>query len=378
MRTKKTAAKTRVAPPHRAPGRSIVLLDQQPIRDAASGEARRIMREIQGLTESLAEFDRTVLPAYGRWEAKHLEPLLVEERELNAKISRLARLVELADLESLFSGRDPYDIFEQASREEQDAEPQNGGSRDEGEPEPQPDDSEFPEEERDFRSYVRFVFGDDPDTLGPRRYQRLFGEYRKWRAKIGEASRSASTRKEKDVPARVKEIYRILVRRLHPDTGKSRNDPHTRKLWDDLQAAYAAMDLERLEVLLAITDLHETGGSMRSTIFHLRQVARELWNQLHALKLRLGQARKTPAWTYWHAKNRKKAGDKIRADALKRVESARKELAQLEAEIAEWKRESREKKQIVFGKHRAPKQAKRKTGDPSPSARQGAFDFGEE
>ncbi|MBU6181727.1 MAG: hypothetical protein KGR46_02805 [Verrucomicrobia bacterium] len=373
MRSRRQPASAMRRRVHVSGERRIVLLDQQPIREAASGEARKIMREIQGLNEALSEFDRTIRPAYERWERKNLAPLLDEERALKAKIERLERLVDMADLESLFSGKDPYDIFEKAAQEDEG----EAGHKEEAKAAEDNNDGEFPEEERDFRSYVRFVFGDDPDSLGPNRYRRLFDEYRKWRAKIGEASRSASARKSEDVPARVKEIYRILVRRLHPDTGKSRQDPHTRKLWDDLQAAYAAQDLERLEVLLAITDLHETGGAMRSTVFHLRQVARELGNQLHSLKVRLMQARKTPAWIYWHSKNRRKAGEKIRSDVLKRVEAARKELEAVEAEIEEWKRESAAKKRLEFGKSRAPKRAKRKTASARTEV-QNDFDFGEE
>lgn len=373
MRSRRQPASATRRRVHVSGERRIVLLDQQPIREAASGEARKLMREIQGLNESLSEFDRTIRPAYERWERKNLAPLLDEERALKAKIERLERLVDMADLESLFSGKDPYDIFEKAAQEDED----EAGHKEEAKAAEDNNDAEFPEEERDFRSYVRFVFGDDPDSLGPNRYRRLFDEYRKWRAKIGEASRSASARKSEEVPVRVKEIYRILVRRLHPDSGRSRQDPHTRKLWDDLQSAYAAQDLERLEVLLAITDLHETGGAMRSTVFHLRQVARELGNQLHSLKVRLMQARKTPAWIYWHSKNRRKAGEKIRLDVSRRVEAARKELEAVEAEIEEWKRESAAKKRLEFGKSRAPKRAKRKTASARTEV-QNDFDFGDE
>lgn len=374
--------KRRTAGSGAAPGRgafsgerSLVLLDQQPIREAASGEARKILREIEGLNEKLSEFDRTVVPAYERWEAKNLAPLLAEERELNAKILRLERLLEVANMEALFSGRDPLEIFEQVFSEEaaeEEAEKVDesgaGGAAED-------DDANLPEEERDFRSYVRFVFGDDPDSLGTRRYKRLFGEYRKWREKIGAASRPGSSRQSRDVPARVKEIYRILVRRLHPDTGASRQDPHTRRLWDDLQGAYAAGDLERLEVLLAITDLHETGGALRSTVYHLRQVARELGNQLHGLRVRLLQARKTPAWMFWNSKNRMKAGEKIRSGVLKRVEEARRQLASLEAEIERWKAAAAKSRRMERGKRTAGKRGRAKVAGGEA---QGAFDFGGE
>lgn len=344
-------------PPHvrYSKDRRIVLLDQQPLREEAGGEAKRIMREVNEHAEKLAEFDRTILPAFERWETENLGSLLDEERRLNAKIGELERLLDFADFEALFTGRDPYEIFEEAKREfagdtPRDSENESGDSPP-PEPEPDPDEG-FDPEERDFRSYVRFVFGDDPDSIGKRKYQRLFDDYRRWRGKMG-AGRPAARRDSKDIPARVKEIYRILVRRLHPDTGRDRTNPQTRRLWDDLQEAYAAQDLERLEVLLAITDLHESGSAMRSTLFHLRQVARQLRTQLDGLKLRLLQAKKSPAWSLWHAKNRPSAEKKLRAAVEKRVESAKIQLADLEAEVARWKEESERKK----ARKRRPKSA---------------------
>ncbi|MFM8983222.1 MAG: hypothetical protein ACKOLA_10015, partial [Spartobacteria bacterium] len=67
--------------------RRIVLLDQQPLREEAGGEAKRFMREVNEHSETLAEFDRTIRPAFERWEAENLGPLLDEERRLNAKIA---------------------------------------------------------------------------------------------------------------------------------------------------------------------------------------------------------------------------------------------------------------------------------------------------
>lgn len=325
---------------HHCKDRRIVLLDQQPLREEAGGEAKRMMREVHEHSEKLAEFDRMIRPAYERWESENLGPLLAEERRLNARIAELEHRIHYADFESLFTGRDPFEIFEESDREFSEdtesggpagpnGEAQNGNDPDEG----------FDPEERDFRSYVRFIFGDDPDDLGPAKYKRLFEDYRRWRSKMGGVSTSKKP-ESPDAPARVKEIYRILVRRLHPDTGRERSNPQTQKLWIDLQEAYAAHDLERLEVLLAITDLHENGSAVRSTLFHIRQVARQLRNQLDGLKVRLRQARKSPAWTFWHAKDRSRVGEKIRASVESRILSAKKQLAILEAEVQRWKEEA--------------------------------------
>jgi hypothetical protein len=227
---------------------------------------------------------------------------------------------------------------------------QAGGEPDRSQPEPEPEpeedpdaQKEFTDEEREFRSYVRYAIGEDPDYFDKRQYKKLFNEYREWKQKR-EGHASSVSRKKEDIPARVKELYRVLVRRLHPDTGRERSNPHIQKLWHDLQDAYAALDVERLEILLAITDLHESGSAVRSSLFHLRQVSRQLRNQLDALKLRIHQAKKSPAWTFWHAKDRKAAGEKLRAAAQKRVLKSKEELTRLEREVERWKEESLRKK----------------------------------
>ena len=358
---------------------SLVLLDQQPLREEAGGEAKRIMREVHEHAEKLAEFDRTIRPAYERWEAENLGPLLEEEQRLKSRISELEQLIDFADFEALFTGRDPYEIFEEASREFADDTPPESEAppREESPPEPDPDPDEgYDPDERDFRSYVRFVFGDDPDSLGKAKYKRLYEDYRRWRQKFG-ASASQKRSDPQDIPARVKELYRVLVRRLHPDTGRERSNPHIQRLWHDLQEAYAALDLERLEVLLAITDLHESGSAVRSTLFHLRQVSRQLRNQLDSLKVRFRQIKKSPAWSFWHAKDRKRAGEKIRAEVNKRVLLAKSQLAALEEELARWKQEALQKKsrrRPEFGSSSKP----RKSGSSkksSASDTQDLFDF---
>ena len=159
----------------------------------------------------------------------------------------------------------------------------------------------------------------------------------------------------------MKEIYRILVRRLHPDTGRDRSNPQTRKLWDDLQEAYAALDLERMEVLLAITDLHEGGSSVRSTLYHLRQVARQLRSQLDGLKVRLRQIKKSPAWTFWHAKDRQSAGEKIRATVVTRIRAAKQQLSILEKEVQRWKEQANRHRECSAKS--SPKKSKKKNFD---------------
>jgi hypothetical protein len=375
---KKRRKKTPPAPEPRfvklSSDRRIILLDQEPLRAEAGRAARKKIGEMEKLSSSLEEFEKTILPAYTRWEEETLGPLLAEERQLNAKIDHLEHLLSTASLEALFTGRDPSEIYADIAREQQEwEERQAGGEPDRSEPElePEPEEDpdakrEFTDEEREFRSYVRYAIGEDPDYFDKRQYKKLFNEYREWKKRREEDCGSA-THKKQDIPARVKELYRVLVRRLHPDTGKSRKDPNIQRLWHDLQNAYAAMDVERLEVLLALTDLHESGSAIRSTLYHLRKVAKEMERTVRDLKNRFREARSSPAWQFWHADNRQKVGAKMRAAVEARIRDAKNHIATLEQQIDFWKQDA------GMSKRKAPKSKGRKSkGD---SSEQGLFDF---
>ncbi len=375
---KKRRKKTPTAPEPRfvklSSDRRIILLDQEPLRAEAGRAARKKIGEMEKLSSSLEEFEKTILPAYTRWEEETLGPLLAEERQLNAKIDHLEHLLSTASLEALFTGRDPSEIYADIAREQQEwEERQAGGEPDRSEPESEPEPEEdpdakreFTDEEREFRSYVRYAIGEDPDYFDKRQYKKLFNEYREWKKRREEDCGSA-TQKKQDIPARVKELYRVLVRRLHPDTGKSRKDPNTQRLWHDLQNAYAAMDVERLEVLLALTDLHESGSAIRSTLYHLRKVAKEMERTVRDLKNRFREARSSPAWQFWHADNRQQIGTKMRAAVEARIRDAKNHIATLEQQIDFWKQDA------GMSKRKAPKSKGRKSkGD---SSEQGLFDF---
>jgi len=321
--------------------RRIVLLDQEPLREEAGRAARKKIGEMERLATSLEEFEKTMLPAYERWAVETLGALQAEEQQLNAKIAHLEHLLSRARLEAFFTGRDPGEIYSEIAREQQEwEERQAAGETHAPEPEePFDPDAErnFSDDEREFRAYMRYACDNEPDQFSKREYKKLFNEYREWKQRR-ESECASTARKKEDVPARVKELYRVLVRRLHPDTGKSRNDPNIQRLWHDLQDAYAGMDVERLEILLALTDLHESGSAIRSTLFHLRKVAKEMERTVREMKSRIREAKASPAWMFWHAGNRDTIAAKFRAAAEARIRDAKNHIATLEEEIDSWKK----------------------------------------
>jgi hypothetical protein len=89
----------------------------------------------------------------------------------------------------------------------------------------------------------------------------------------------------------------------------------------------------------------------------------------------LRQIKKTPAWTFWHSKDRKSAGKKIRQAVEKRVQSSKTELTRLERELARWKEEFLSKKarrRTAGGVQVRGRKTRKKT---SSSDVQGVFDI---
>src|SRR4029077_6802270 len=95
---------------------------------------------------------------------------------------------------------------------------------------------------------------------------------------------------------RVKEIYRRLVRRLHPDL-RADGDATVSSLWHEVQEAYAAGDVARMELLLALSDLSNAPG-VSTTLSQMRSVLSELTRSVRALELSLVEARREDSWNF--------------------------------------------------------------------------------
>lgn len=346
---KKTAPVRRAEGPH-SRDRRLVLIDQIPLRREAEKKALKGLRETVRLRETVVEYERQILPEYVRWENETVGTLLAEERVLEAKLRELTRILEAVDYETLFYDTSPQQAYKEVMREMKRAEDNQRRAEARGfEDEPRDPEEEWDEEagysdnERAFRSFLRRAVGIDPDFLTKREYKKRLAEFLEKMGAVGSSWRPNPD--EADIDSRVKELYRVLVRRLHPDTGASvRRDPLMAQLWHDLQDAYAKRNAEQLELLLAMTDLHEGHGGMKSTLFHMRRAASEFMRRSRELKGRVREIRTTEAWVFWHTPDRGKLAVKLKAEVEARVKIARKKIAECEAEIEILKSPARKRK----------------------------------
>ena len=342
----------------------LVAIDQEPIRKKAASECSTAMFQLENAKCEWRRFEREDRPAYERWMSATFGALLTKIRETEALIEKKEGIIDDVEAECMFGGGSQAAAYKRIMRErefppEQTA--QSGKSEGHGNPagnsDGDPNDPDFdpfgfgddPELIRDemlFDQYVRIMLGLDPDRMGDAQYDRMFKDFRKKVAGMGKKGgpppppKGSAPHQVKSAPVkpeavRIKEIYRLLVRRLHPDL-RADKDAEVSHFWHEVQEAYEHGNLERLEMLLALTDLQSNALGDHTSLFQMRSVLSELRKAFRALQKSLGLAKKDPAWNFARVTNRlpAKAGIQRKLNA----ELAKNEayLAQLNAHIAVW------------------------------------------
>jgi hypothetical protein len=186
-------------------------------------------------------------------------------------------------------------------------------SQENSEPEPEPEPQEPVSQEKAealFRDYLQNVLDIHPNQLRKSEYQKLFELFQREILGQEPPPKQPKTPKNKpEVPseagdsspksdrARLKEIYRILVRRLHPDT-KEQSSAGVSSLWHEVQAAYEKGDLARLETLLALSDTTSKTVNSNTSLSQMRQVLQELRRSSQAVLRNLSHAKKDMAWNF--------------------------------------------------------------------------------
>jgi hypothetical protein len=170
--------------------------------------------------------------------------------------------------------------------------------------------SEF-EQEALFQEWVQKSLGTNPDKMDDDAYSTSFETFKThmFRGRpeappLNPSRRSEQPRvvpEEAEAPlvtdARVKELYRALVRRLHPDL-RADGNAAVSALWHEVQEAYAASDVARMELLLALSDLESSQVGEQTSLFQMRSVAFELQRAWRALEKSVQEAQGEDAWNF--------------------------------------------------------------------------------
>ena len=295
----------------------IVLVDQEPLRETAAAQCTSAMARLERARAGWHRFERKDKPAFVRWRAREFGALLSRAREVEEQIRDRQALVHEVEMEMRRGFQSAHSAYQRvmfrrenpsAAVEEEDA----GGPR-EGASAPG-NLSDF-EKEALFQEWVQRSLGTNPDKMDDEAYSTTFEAFKShmFRSPLDEqqprnihrpsATKRIEAKSEEEgeeatmMDARVKELYRILVRRLHPDL-RADSSAAVSALWHEVQEAYAASDVPHMEILLALIDIESNHMGSQTSIGQMHAVLAELERALWALEKSLREAEGEEAWNF--------------------------------------------------------------------------------
>ena len=292
----------------------IVLIAQEPLRETAAADCTKTKARLERARVAWHQFERKDKPAFVRWRAREFGALLSKAREVETQIRDAQTLVHEVEMEMRRGFQDAHSAYQRVMfRRENPA----IAAEEEVEVHQERRDasrklSDF-EKEALFQEWVQRSLGTNPDKMDDEAYSTTFEAFKShmFRSAPEEARPRNINRpgaktplpdgveeaEERTVDPRVKELYRILVRRLHPDL---RDDAGAAVsgLWHEVQEAYAASDVAHMEILLALVDIESNTLGAQTSLGQMRAILVELERALRALEKSLLEAEGEDAWNF--------------------------------------------------------------------------------
>ena len=138
------------------------------------------------------------------------------------------------------------------------------------------------------------------------------------------------------VSKRLKELYRAVVRRLHPDSQREMTAQKT-EWWHQAQAAYEAGDAEQLEVILTLCEIGESGTTAHTSASLLQRITAQLKSSLREIKRQITHRRREPAWNFSGRTDHAAMADQVRRELTGELMAMRRRWLDTQELIANWK-----------------------------------------
>ena len=316
--------------PHSHPANhslALVRVDGAAIRKKIRKAYEMALRDREISRRLLDRFHQTDQPQFSRWLNNKFGALLTELRELNRKLAADEAIVFMVQHEVMFGGGSYARAYQRVMEIKENPEP----------PPPRPGGGP---------DWDAFEAGDewgspgDEDELVDELMNELFGESMPGGGS-GEAHDSrmgSSARPAAPVPAakRLKELYRAVVRRLHPDCQQKMTAQKT-EWWHQAQAAYEAGDVEQLEVILTLCEIVEAGTTAHTSASVLQRITMQVKSSLREIQRQLRATRREPAWNFSERTDHTAIADKVGRDMAGELMAMRRRWMETQDLLAQWK-----------------------------------------
>lgn len=243
--------------------RAVVRGDGTGIRKKIKKDYEKALRDLENSRRVLDQFQQRDQPQFTRWLNSHFGALLTELRELNLKLAADEAVVFMVQDEVMFGGGSYARAYQRVME-----------LRDNPEPTPPPPPGG--EQIRDpFEGGPGWGNPDDEDDTLKAIFEELLGEFgpdeRPWEETGRQAGQTPQAAAPAHVSKQLKELYRAVVRRLHPDSQREMTAQKT-EWWHQAQAAYEAGDAEQLEVILTLCEIGESGTTAHTSASLLQRI----------------------------------------------------------------------------------------------------------
>lgn len=261
--------------------RALIPIDGEPIRKKARRAYEKARRDLDQARVQLDQFHTQDRPAYERWMNTHFGQQLTALRELGRQVSEQQQII--AEVEDYLWNHEVSEAEAYAAvqrRRARSAEASSGPPPDPGIP---PDFAEQDAEAEWHGKSEEEAFNE---------FAKAFEEA--YRQKFPPGFRPPA----KPAPAAsVKELYRTLVRKLHPDK-QAMMTAQKLEWWHEVQEAYVDHDAERLATILGLVELSEGEPNAHTNVALFQRLAAQLKANLRDIKRQLTQHRRDPAWRF--------------------------------------------------------------------------------
>ena len=317
-------------------------------------------------------FERKDKPAFVRWRAREFGALLSRAREVEEQIRDHQALVHEVEMEMRRGFQDAHTAYQRVMfrREnpqaipEGEAEPSQGGNKASRKL------TEF-EQEALFQEWVQRFLGTNPDKMDDDVYSTKFEAFKSHMFRgapeeprvrnvqrpvaqkgriVEEEEEGAEEEGARD--ERVKALYRVLVRRLHPDL---RDDASAgvSALWHEVQEAYAAGDVPQLEILLALIDIEGNTLGAQTSVGQMRALLAELERAARALEKSVMEAEGEDAWNFARSGPNEDLRLRVERQLKSDLADRTQRLDVLTKTIAAWAQGPIANRKVMLGRSRA-------------------------
>ncbi len=296
-------------------------------------------------------------PAYVRWIRNLSGPMISELKELNDESAQKEDLLNELEYKWRRSrGRSRYecyfyhlrDIENQEREEREDAEraksnsendrqEYHGGERCHDGDDFDDDYDDFEEDDFEDDDFEDDDYDYDDDYYND--FKKTFGDFSQFmKGLLGDEYEDyAADKFVAEKTKKIKDLYRVICRKLHPDTGVE-FDEHTSSLWHDTQDAYQKKDVARLEAILAICEMNSPKAKFNLTCSQIIAVIEHYENGKKSIASLLRKAKKSVSWGFlsWDEKKKDKVLKQCENELLGELAMMRNRVRILRNELEKW------------------------------------------